>query len=163
MGRRIRIWKPGAMYHVTLQCIDRMFLLKPSDEVNRIVGVALGRALARYPLRLHSATTNINHMELVFSLANDQLNHGSPFLQLFQSIVAKELNRLYGREGHFWSSRARVEEIISETKAEALLGYGACNVVKDGLVEKAAHWKGFSTTEADATTWSSPQERSDHR
>ena len=56
-----------------------------------------------------------------------QLNHGSPFLQLFQSIVAKELNRLYGREGHFWSSRARVEEIISETKAEALLGYGACN------------------------------------
>jgi REP element-mobilizing transposase RayT len=136
------------MYHVTLQCIDRMFLLKPSDEVNRIVGAGLGRALARHPLNLHSATTNINHMELVFSLCKDQVHNASPFLQLFQSIVAKELNRHYGREGHFWSSRARVEEIVSDKKAEALLGYGACNVVKDGLVEKASQWKGFSTTEA---------------
>jgi hypothetical protein len=136
------------MYHVTLQCIDRMFLLKPSDEVNRIVGAGLGRALARHPLKLHSATTNINHMELVFSLGDDQIHNASPFLQLFQSIVAKELNRHYGREGHFWSSRARVEEIVSDSRAEALLGYGACNVVKDGLVERAAHWNGFSTTEA---------------
>ena len=85
-------------------------------------------------------------MEMVFSLDCEQLHNASPFLQLFQSIVAKELNRYHGREGHFWSSRARVEEIISDSRAEALLGYGACNVVKDGLVEKASHWKGFSTT-----------------
>ena len=148
MGRRIRIWKPGASYHVTLQCIDRMFLLKPSDEVNQIIGASLGRAVSRHPVRLHSAATNINHMELVFSLNGDQLNNASSFLQLFECLVAKALNRHYGREGHFWSSRARVEEIISDRKAEALLGYGACNVVKDGLVEKAAHWTGFSTTEA---------------
>jgi hypothetical protein len=62
--------------------------------------------------------------------------------------VAKELNRHYGREGHFWSGRARVEEIISDKKAEKLLGYGACNVVKDGLLEKARDWTGFSTTGA---------------
>ena len=114
MGRRIRIWKPGALYHVTLQCIDRMFLLKPSDELNRIVGASLGRALSRYPVMLHSATTNINHMELVFSLNNDELNNASPFLQLFECMVAKALNRRYGREGHFWSSRARVEEKLME-------------------------------------------------
>jgi REP element-mobilizing transposase RayT len=148
MGRRIRIWKSGATYHVTLQCIDRTFLLKPADEVNGIIGAGLGRALVRHPVMLHSATTNMNHMELVFSLGDDQIHNASPFLQLFQSIVAKELNRLYGREGHFWSSRARVEEIISDSRAEALLGYGACNVVKDGLVKTAADWKGFSTTEA---------------
>ena len=136
------------MYHATLQCIDRMFLLKPSDEVNRIVGASLGRALARHPVALHSATTNANHMELEFSLEGEQIHNASPFLQLFQSIVAKELNRLYGREGHFWSCRAKVEEIVSDSRAEALLGYGACNVVKDGLVEKAADWTGFSTTEA---------------
>ena len=133
-----------------------MFLLKPSDEVNRIVGASLGRSLSRHPVMLHSATTNINHMELVFSLNCDHLHNASPFLQLFQCIVAKELNRHYGREGHFWSSRARVEEIISDGKAEALLGYGACNVVKDGLVEKAAHWKGFSTIEA--LSWGKPLE-----
>jgi hypothetical protein len=131
-----------------------MFLLKPSDELNRIVGASLGRALDRYPVMLHSATTNINHMEMVFSLDCEQLHNASPFLQLFESLVAKELNRYYDREGHFWSSRARVEEIISDSRAEALLGYGACNVVKDGLVEKAAHWRGFSTTEA--LSWGKP-------
>ena len=78
-----------------------MFLLKPSDELNRIVGASLGRALSRYPVMLHSATSNINHMELVFSLNSEQLHNASPFLQLFQSLVAKELNRYHGREGHF--------------------------------------------------------------
>jgi hypothetical protein len=68
----------------------------------------------------------------MFSLAGDQILNAKLFLQLFQSIFAKELNRLYGREGHFLSSRARVEKIIFESRAQPLLGYGACNVVKDG-------------------------------
>lgn len=148
MARRIRIWKPGGCYHVTLNCMDRMFLLKPSPEVNNILGSSLGRAQKRYPVLLHSATTNINHMELVFSLGTEKSNNASSFLRNFGSLVAKEMNRLLKREGHFWSGRAKVEEIISDEKAEKLLGYGACNVVKDGLVEKAAHWKGFSTTRA---------------
>jgi putative transposase len=148
MARRIKVWKQGASYHATLNCIDRMFLLKPSPEVNNAIGSCLGRALEKHPVSLHSATTNIDHMELVFSLGPGQTQNASPFLRLFESLVAKELNRYYSREGHFWSGRARVEEIISDTKAEKLLGYGACNVVKDGLVEKAKDWKGFSTLEA---------------
>jgi putative transposase len=148
MARRIRVWKQGSSYHATLECIDRMFLLKPSPIVNNAIGSSLGRALAEYPIQLHSATTNINHMELVFSLGPKQTQNASRFLQLFESLAAKELNRHYGRRGHFWSSRAHVEEIVSDGKAEKLLGYGACNVVKDGLVEKAAHWRGFSTTDA---------------
>ena len=73
MGRRIRIWKPNAMYHVTLQCVDRMFLLKPSPEVNNAVGVALGRTLEASPVDLHSATTNINHLELLLTLSHEQV------------------------------------------------------------------------------------------
>lgn len=151
MARRIRIWKQGGCYHATLNCIDRMFLLKPSPEVNNTVGSSLGRALARHPVQLHSATTNINHMELVFSLGPGQIQNASPFLRLLESLVAKELNRHYRREGHFWSSRARVEEVVGNNKAEKLLGYGACNVVKDGLVDRARDWSGFSTTEALST------------
>ena len=148
MGRRIRIWKPNAMYHVTLQCIDRMFLLKPSPEVNNAVGVALGRALEVSPVDLHSATTNINHLELLLTLSHEQVPGASDFLRNFAGLTARSVNRLLEREGHFWSGRAHVEEVKSDKKAEKLLGYGACNTVKDGLVEKASHWKGFSTTEA---------------
>jgi len=148
MARRIRIWKEGGLYHGTLECIDRMFLLKPCAAVNNTIGACLGRAQRKFPIRLHSATTNINHLELVFSVGKGQLQNVSAFLQLFAGLVPKELNRHYQREGHFWSGRARVEEIISDTQAEKLLGYGACNTVKDGLVEKAHHWKGFSTNEA---------------
>jgi hypothetical protein len=128
-----------------------MFLLKPSPQVNSVIGSSLGRALAKHPVQLHSATTNINHMELVFSLGPGQTQNPSPFLRLFESLVAKELNRHYHREGHFWSCRARVEEIIGGGKLEKLLGYGACNVVKDGLVDNVRDWTGFSTTEALST------------
>lgn len=64
--------------------------------------------------------------------------------------MAKELNRCYERKGHFWSGRARIEEIVSDARAERLLGCGACNTVKDGLAEKALYWKGFSTNAASA-------------
>ncbi len=136
------------MYHATLRCVDRMFLLKPSKKVNNIIGSSLGRALKLHPILLHSATTNINHLELVFSIGEGQIDNVSPFLREFAGRAARDFNRLYGREGHFWAGRVRVEEITSDNKAEKLLGYGACNVVKDGLVEKASHWKGFSTTGA---------------
>jgi REP element-mobilizing transposase RayT len=148
MGRRIRIWKPGAMYHVTLECVDRMFLLKPSAKLNNAVGETLGRALELSPVDLHSATTNINHMELLLSLREEQVANASNFLRNFAGQTARSANKLLEREGHFWSGRARVEEVKSDRKAEKLLGYGACNTVKDGLVENASHWKGFSTTKA---------------
>ena len=150
MARRIRIWKEHAMYHATYNCIDRMFLLKPSKKVNNIIGSCLARAIQRYPVRLHSCTTNINHLEIIYSLISGKLNNASSFLQYFAGLVARELNRLLGREGHLWSTRARVEEIISDNKAEKLLGYGACNPVKDGLVDKAKDWEGFSTNNAIA-------------
>ena len=135
------------MYHATFGCVDRMFLLKPSKKVNNIIGSSLGRALKLHPVLLHSATTNINHLELIFSIGGGQADNVSPFLREFAGFSARGFNRLYGREGHFWAGRARVEEITSDNKAEKLVGYGACNVVKDGLVEKASHWIGFSTTE----------------
>ena len=148
MGRRIRIWKESGLYHATFNCIDRAFLLKPSATVNNAVGACLARAVDQAPLAIHSATTNINHMEVLFSIGRGQLDNASRFLKKFAGSLAKELNRHYGREGHFWSGRARVEEVVSDVRAEHLLGYGACNVVKDGLVERALHWKGFSTTAA---------------
>ena len=88
MGWRIRIWKPNSMYHVTLQCVDRMFLLKPSPEANNAVGVALGRALEASPVDL-SATTNINHMELLLSLADEQVKGASDFLRNFADRLVK--------------------------------------------------------------------------
>jgi len=148
MGRKIRIWKENSMYHVTYQCIDRMFLLRPCEEVNNIIGSCLGRALVKCPVQLHSFATNINHLTFIFSLGKGQLNNASSFFQRFASMAARELNLFYGREGHFWAKRAKVEEIVSDIKSEKLLGYDACNPVKDGLVEKASDWEGFSTNEA---------------
>jgi len=76
------------------------------------------------------------------------VGHVSPFLQLFSSLSSRELNRFYERDGHFWAGRARVEEILDDSSAEMMLMYDACNPVKDGMVERARQWKGFSTNEA---------------
>ncbi len=123
-------------------------LCLPSPEVNTLIGSWIARAVRVFPVLLHSVTTNINHLEIIFSIGPGQIDNASRFLGYFAGYLGKSLNSIHSREGHFWSGRARVEEILTQNKAEKLLSYGACNVVKDGLVEKANHWKGFSTTQA---------------
>jgi hypothetical protein len=80
-----------------------MFLLKPSTDVSNAVGVALGRALEVSPVDLHSATTNINHMELLLTLTDDQVAGASDFLSNFAGLTARSVNRILEREGHFWA------------------------------------------------------------
>jgi REP element-mobilizing transposase RayT len=122
-----------------------MFMLKPDGIIENIMGSVLGRALKLYPVKIHSFDTNINHFHCLFSAAPEQVQNISKFLRYLNGQSAKQLNLHYGRKGRVWSSRARVIPVVDDDAVVQRLAYAACNVVKDGMVEKASLWPGFST------------------
>ncbi len=59
--------------------------------------------------------------------------------------ILRGINSLIGREGPLFSTRNRSEEAIDDMSLEQQLLYAVTNPVKDGLVDRVAHWKGFSS------------------
>jgi len=145
MARKPRLWDENIVLEMTLRVDNRMFLLNPNPEIENIIGSVLARAVKRYPVRIHSFDTNINHFHCLFSAAPGQVHNISPFLQYLNGQLAKQLNIYYEREGRVWSSRARVIPVVDDDAVLQRLAYCACNVVKDNLVEKVSQWPGFST------------------
>lgn len=154
MSRRIRWLKADAAYCQTQGTVDRQFLFKPTEEVRNIIGSAAGRALKKYPVKLYFLDFNINHEHAGKApLSNDpkHLENVVRFDQLFNSLVARGLNQLYGREGPLFASRSRIDEATDDKALEQQLFYAVTNPVKDGLVERAAHWNGVSSYHQLAT------------
>lgn len=151
MARRPRRWKENAAYAEVKRTVDRQFLLKPIPEVKNIIGASLGRALKRYPVKLYWAEGNVNHMQIGRSPLPGMTDNCSKFDQMFYSLLSRGINKLWGRDGPVWSSRNRSTEVVDDQSLEQQLFYAVTNMVKDGLLDRACHTKGFSCYAALAT------------
>ena len=154
MSKRPRWLKGDAAYCETQRTVDRQFFFKPDEHVRNIIGVAAGRAQEKYPVKLFWLDFNINHKHTGKAPISDTPEHLENlvrFDQLFNSLVARGINKYLGREGPLFSTRNRSDEAIDDLSLERQLLYAVTNPVKDGLVDRAAHWKGFSSYEQLAT------------
>jgi hypothetical protein len=171
MGCRIRMREPNVVYSNVSRCNDRQFLLKPNhhprsplvswdtppealepsnDIIPRpstvnIIGSAFARAQKAHPVRLHWLECNLNHIHFGESETEEQLGNTARFYRAALSLVARQLNRVWEREGHLWSSRYRTEACADDGGAAQKLFYAMTNVVKDGLVEKVSGSPFFTT------------------
>ena len=77
----------------------------------------------------------------------------SKFDQYFFSLLTREINILVGRRGcgTIWAGRNRAEECVDDPSLEQQLLYAATNLVKDGLLDRAAHNPGYGTYHAIAS------------
>jgi REP element-mobilizing transposase RayT len=107
MGRPIRIQEKRAIQFVTNRCFQQRFLFRPSREVNRIILGCLARAAAKHHVRLFAFVFMSNHFHMLLQAF---------FLNFpdFQSSVARELNRLHGREGKFFERRYSSEQVLDD-------------------------------------------------
>lgn len=154
MGDRPRWIKADAAYSEVQRTVDRCFLFKPGEEVRQIIGASAGRAQKRYPVKLFWLDFNINHKQNGIAPLSDKpkdIEAVARFHQMFNSLKAVALNKLYDREGALYSSRNRSTETVDDRSLEQQLFYAVTNVVKDGLVDRVAHWKGFSSYKQLAT------------
>jgi len=154
MGDRPRWIKADSAYCEVQRTVDRQFLFKPDEDVRLIIGASAGRALKRFPVKIYWLDFNINHKQDGIAPLSDDPKHiqnYAKFHQMFNSLTAIGLNKHYGRDGALYSSRNRSKEAVDDLSLEQQLFYAVTNVVKDGLVDRVAHWKGFSSYKQLAT------------
>jgi len=162
------------VYAQTQRTVDRQFLFKPDAVVRNIIGASAARAQENHPVKIYWLEFNINHEQNGIAPLSDSfedLNNLVLFKQTFHRILACELNRYYGREGAMFSTPPRTVPCLDNPSLEQQFFYAITNPVKDGLVEKVSHWKGFSSytqlahgkdevfTWSDRTQWHREQKK----
>lgn len=151
MGMKPRWLKANTIYAQTGRTVDRQFLFKPDPVIRNIIGASAARAQTNHPVKIFYLDVNINHKHdgiAALSDAPEHLDNLIRFKQTFHKILAFELNKHLGREGAVFSSRSRSIECVDSQSAEQQFFYAMTNPAKDGLVERVAHWKGFSSYNA---------------
>jgi hypothetical protein len=167
----IRLLEPGIVYSVVQTTVDRTFSFTPNHDpehpllargcppealdsgspivpvpsVINIVGAAAARALELSPVNLHALELSSTHQHEEASAIGADVGALPEFWRNFHSKVARDLNRLRGREGHLYAGPARVTTCASNDSAFQQLIYALTNPVKDGLVDRVRHSPFFST------------------
>ena len=154
MANRPRWIKAGCVYSEVQRSVDRSFLFKPNEQIRQLIGSSAGRAQEKFPVLIYWLEFNINHKHTsIAPLSKDpqHIHNVTEFHKLFNSLGAKGINKIIGREGAVYSTNNRSVECIDESSMEQQLFYAVTNVVKDGLVDRVADWKGFSSYKQLAT------------
>ncbi|MDJ0766629.1 MAG: hypothetical protein QNJ97_26890 [Myxococcota bacterium] len=148
-------WIRGdGVYCEVQRTVDRAFLFRPDETVRQIIGASAGRALLKFPVKLFWLDMNVNHKQNGIAPLSNQPEHiqnYARFHQMFNSLIARGINKYLDREGPLFSSRNRSTEAVDDASLEQQFLYAVTNPVKDGLVDRIAHWKGFSSYKQLAT------------
>ena len=151
MGMHPRWLKADTVFAQTQRTVDRQFLFRPDPVVTNIIGASAARAQEKHPVKIYWLDMNINHEQTGIGALSDSQEHLDNlirFKQTFHRLLACELNSYLGREGAVFSSPSRNVECIDDQGVEQQFFYALTNPVKDGLVDRVAHWKGFSSYSA---------------
>lgn len=142
MAHLPRRFAPDSIYFVTTRTVDGRLFLRPSPEVNNIIGAVLADAQQRYRIELFDYVFLSNHMHLAVRSVAGQI---PSFMQYLKANIAVAVNVLLDRRGHLWERRYAASPILDEgaqvERARYIYGHG----VKEGLVERAAAWPGVAS------------------
>jgi len=137
---------PGTTYLFTRRCLQRLFLLVPSEEVTQAFGYLLAVAAERYGIVIHAYCVLSNHYHLVLTDPKAQLPR---FAQELNGNLARFLNRLHERFESAWAPGSySAVTLLDEGSVVEKAAYTLANPVAAGLVERGNHWPGL---------WSDPK------
>lgn len=101
MGRKKRIWYPGAIYHVMSRGNRRTMLYKEPEDYLRFLECIAG-ARKRYPFKLHSLCLMTNHFHMAIETADVELGK---IMQRILHPYSMDFNEKYDFTGHLFESR----------------------------------------------------------
>jgi hypothetical protein len=148
MAYRVRWIRADVVWAQTQRTVDRQFLFTPDPVVTNIIGASAARAQRAYPVHIYWLEFNINHEQNGIAPLSDSVSHRNhlvKFKQMFHSIMVCSINKHLGREGAMFSSRPRSIPCLDTPSVAQQFFYALTNPVKDGLVDRVSHWKGFSS------------------
>jgi REP element-mobilizing transposase RayT len=125
---------------ITRRCVERLFLLVPSEIVNEIVAYALAFGQRKYGILLHTFCVMSNHLHLTLT---DVLGNLPLFCRDVHAMIARLINARLGRKGQvFEAKQTHRLELDSETFV-TWASYTLANPVSAGLVESHHEWPGL--------------------
>jgi REP element-mobilizing transposase RayT len=143
MGWPLRMFQEEGLYFVTSRCYQGRLLLRPSAEMNEVVGGVLARAVQQSEgsVRLHAFTFASNHFHLLVWARGAALAF---FMQYLRANLSRKVGRLVDWSGGFWERRYSAEPVLDDTALVGRLRYVLAHGVKEGLVERSSEWPGLT-------------------
>lgn len=142
MARDLRSKDPERFHLVTIRTEQQCFFLRPSKDVNKIVGGVIARYQEIFQVELYALTVLSNHFHLI---SRAPLGNLDEFMENVDRELARRLNYKIQRRGKFWSRRYRAQLIPNDADLEEAFLYVTTNSVKHGLVKNPADWPGISS------------------
>ncbi len=142
MARRLRFLPHGdSLVEVSNRTFQARFLLKPTEELTKIVLGIIGRAQARYGMVIHAFQFLSNHYHMLLSPKNSK--QLADFMCYVNGNIGKESGSLYDWEGKLWSGRYTAIVVDEDEYTQASrLKYLLSNSCKEGLVSRPQDWTG---------------------
>lgn len=131
---------PGKTYLITRRATQRLFLLKPSGQVQQAFVYCLAVAAERFGVQVHAFCALSNHYHLVVTDPEGKLPE---FMHGLNGTLARCLNSYHARWENFWApgTYSRVE-LAGEEDVLSKMVYTLSNPVLAGLVAYSRDWPG---------------------
>lgn len=141
MCRPLRDRNPFYNHLVTVRTEEARLWMSPSEKVRDVVGGVIARYQEIFNVVLYSVAILGNHLHILLHAPGQNLDE---FMENALREIARRINRLNKRQGHFWSRRYDDQVVLlDEDMLEAYL-YVLTNAVRHGLVQHARFWPGFN-------------------
>lgn len=145
-------WRaPGVRFYEMVQkCAGDEMLMRPDAGTVYVIGEALALACVAFPrVRVLAFSFVSNHFHLILWVETDEdALDLSDFMKALDQQIAQDLNRLRGREGHFFRGRPRETPILEVAYLLERITYTHTQPVHHGLVERVEEWPGLSSFRA---------------
>lgn len=147
MAHRMRWYLRGVVLEVTIRTLQGTFWLRPDPACRAIIEGVFGKALSLYKgIRLHVYDAQSNHLH--YLLTATEPAQVPLFLDYVHGNIARQINKLRGRTGVFWSRRGAVIAVIDEAAQRDRFQYVVGQGTAAGLVVSPKEWPGASSTAA---------------
>jgi len=148
MARSLRLLdNESGIVEVTSRTLHGRFLMRPSQEVKKLILGVLCRAQAKYRVEIYAFVFLSNHFHILLRV--DSAEQLAGFTGFLKANVAKEIGRLHDWKEKFWGSRYHSASVAdSDTAQVARFMYILSNGCKEGLVASPLDWPGASSARA---------------
>jgi len=116
MSTKPRIIAPGVIYKVSSTGVHELQMFK-NDEIKTFFLKQLAKTLKKYNFTCHAFSISLNQYHLVLQSGQKSI---SMAMQQFNSIIAKKVNKVLGRNGTAFSSRFK-SVIVEDDRLKELI------------------------------------------
>ncbi len=128
MARPLRIYVPGAWYHVTARGNERRDIFRDDGDRERFLA-QLGTMVERYRVRLYDYVLMNNHYHLILEPSEGNLSRAMQWLNMSYS---QWFNRRHRRSGHLLEGRFKSIVVDAEQWGLELSRYVHLNPIRTG-------------------------------